>query len=109
MLAMEGIVGSIRRLSGGVVFNCGSGGKEPACRGRRCGFDPWVRKIPWRRKWQPTPVFLPRKSPEQRSLPGGLESTGSQRVGHGLAKAATVCSTRFAFQRGDITVISRAT
>ena len=25
---------------------------------RRQGFDPWVRKIPWRRKWQPTPVFL---------------------------------------------------
>ena len=25
---------------------------------RRWGFDPWVRKIPWRRKWQPTPVFL---------------------------------------------------
>ena len=29
---------------------------------RRPAFDPWVRKIPWRRKWQPTPVFLPRKS-----------------------------------------------
>ena len=28
---------------------------------RRCGFNSWVRKIPWRRKWQPTPVFLPRK------------------------------------------------
>ena len=27
---------------------------------RRPGFNPWVRKIPWRRKWQPTPVFLPR-------------------------------------------------
>jgi len=26
------------------------------------GFDPWVEKIPWRRKWQPTPVFLPRES-----------------------------------------------
>ena len=31
-------------------------------------FDPWVRKIPWRRAWQPTPVFLPRES--QRSLAG---------------------------------------
>ena len=30
------------------------------CRGcKSCGFDPWVWKIPWRRKWQPTPVFLP--------------------------------------------------
>ena len=37
---------------------------------RRCGFDPWVGKIPWRRKWQPTPVFLPRKSPGPRSLVG---------------------------------------
>ena len=37
-------------------------GKEPACQGRRCerpGFDPWVGKMPWRRVWQPTPVFLP--------------------------------------------------
>ena len=36
-------------------------------RWRRCGFDPWVRKIPWRRKWQPTPVFLPGKSQGQKS------------------------------------------
>ena len=35
--------------------------------GRR-GFDPWVGNIPWRRKWQPTPVFLPGKSHGQRSL-----------------------------------------
>ena len=34
------------------------------------GFDPWVRKIPWRGKWQPTPVFLPGESNEQRSLVG---------------------------------------
>ena len=33
-------------------------------------FDPWVRKIPWRRKWQPTPVFLPGKSHGRRSLVG---------------------------------------
>ena len=32
--------------------------------------DPWVGKIPWRRKWQPTPVFLPGKSHGQRSLAG---------------------------------------
>jgi len=31
-------------------------------------FDPWVRKLPWRRKGQPTPVFLPGKSHRQRSL-----------------------------------------
>ena len=34
----------------------------------RPGFDPWVRKIPWRRKWQPTPVFLPGESHGQRRL-----------------------------------------
>ena len=33
-------------------------------------FDPWVGKIPWRRKWQPTPVFLPEKSHGWRSLVG---------------------------------------
>ena len=35
---------------------------------RRPGFDPWVRKITWRRKWQPIPVFLPGESHGQRSL-----------------------------------------
>ena len=38
------------------------------CRTR--GFNPWVRKIPWKMKWQPTPVFLPEKSHGQRSLAG---------------------------------------
>ena len=38
--------------------------------GIRDGFDPWVRKIPWRRAWQPTPVFLPGESHGQRSLVG---------------------------------------
>ena len=39
-------------------------------RWRRHGFSPWVGKIPWRRKWQPTPVFLSGKSHGQRSLVG---------------------------------------
>ena len=49
------------------------GGEESACqcrRPRRCGFDPWVQKIPWSRKWQPTPGFLPGESHGQRSLAG---------------------------------------
>ena len=53
------------------VFPGGSVGKESTCqfrRHKRCRFDPWVGKIPWRRKWQPTPVFLPGKSQGQRSL-----------------------------------------
>ena len=48
-------------------------GKEPAWeyrRCKRCGFDLWVGKIPWRRAWQPTPVFLPGKSHGQRNLAG---------------------------------------
>ena len=36
----------------------------------RCGFDPWVGKTPWRRKWQPTPIFLPGKFYGQRGLAG---------------------------------------
>ena len=39
-------------------------------KGRRLRFDPWVGKIPWRRKWQPTPVFLLGKFHGQRSLAG---------------------------------------
>ena len=42
--------------------------KKSVCQSRRLGFNPWVRKIPWRRKWQPTPVFLPGESHGQRSL-----------------------------------------
>ena len=47
-------------------------GKEPTCQCRRCGFDPWVGKIPWRRKWQPTPVLLLEE-------PGGLQSMESKK------------------------------
>ena len=42
----------------------------PANAGRRRGFNPWVRKIPWRRKWQPAPVFLPGEFHGRRSLVG---------------------------------------
>ena len=45
-------------------------GRELTCQCRRPGSDPWVRTISWRRKWQPTPVFLPGKSHGQRSLVG---------------------------------------
>ena len=52
-------------------FPGGISGKESACqcrRCKRCWFYPWVRKIPWSRKWQPSLVFLPGKSQGQRSL-----------------------------------------
>ena len=61
----------------------GASDKEPACQCRgcqRCGFSPWVRKIPWRRAWQPTPVFLPGESHGQRSLEG---------YSHGVAESQT--------------------
>ena len=59
--------------------------KESACqyrRHRRCGLNPWVRKIMWGRKWQPTPVFLSGKSQGQTSLE---DSMGLQRVGYDWA------------------------
>jgi len=58
--------------------------KEPACQCRRCEFDPWVEKIPWRRKWQSIPIFFPGKSHRQRSLVD-YSSWGRKRVGHNLA------------------------
>ena len=45
-------------------------GQESTCQCKRWGFNPSVGKIPWRRAWQPTPVFLPGESHGQRSLPG---------------------------------------
>ena len=59
-------------------FPGGVASKEPACHCRRhkgTRFDPWVGKVPWRRKWQPTPVFLPGEFHGQLSL-------ADHRVGH---------------------------
>ena len=42
----------------------------PNAKDKRHGFDPWVEKIPWKRAWQPTPVFLPGESHGQRNLAG---------------------------------------
>ena len=60
-----------RHLSAGASWWCS--GKEPTWQSRRLrrqGFSPWIRKIPWRRKWQPIPGFLPGESHGQRSLAG---------------------------------------
>ena len=68
-------------------FPGGASGKEYACQCRRLkrhGFDPWVRKIPWSRKWQPTLVLLPGESHRQRSLVGYIV--------HGVAKSRTQLS-----------------
>jgi len=59
-------------------------GKESVCqcrRHKRHGFDPGAGKIPWRRKWQPTAVFFPEESYEQRSLVG-YRLWGCKEFGH---------------------------
>ena len=53
-------------------------GKESTCQCRRCGFDPQVGKIPWRRKWQPS---IPAWKIPWTEEPGRLQSWGFQRVG----------------------------
>ena len=63
-------------------------GKESTCQCRRRGFDPWSGEIPWRRKWQPPPVFLPGKLYGQRSL-AGYSPWGCKRVGHDLVTQQT--------------------
>ena len=71
-------------------WSVGASSKEPACwcRSReRHRFDPWVGKIPWRRKWQPTPVFLLGETHGQRSLAGYSpwgckESDTTERLNH---------------------------
>ena len=52
----------------------GTSSKESICqcRRQRHGFDAWVGKIPWRRAWPPTPVFLPGETHEQKSLEGSI-------------------------------------
>ena len=62
-------------------FPRGSDGKETVCNVGDLGFDPWVGKIPWRKAWQPTPVCLSGESPWTEKS-GGLQSMGSQIVGH---------------------------
>ena len=59
-------------------FLGGANGKKSTCQCRRLKkhrFNPWVRKVPWRRAWQPTPVFLPGESPWTGEL-GGLQFIG---------------------------------
>ena len=59
-------------------------GKESTCNAGDAGSFSWVRKIPWRRKWQPTPVFLPGEFHGQRSL-AGYSPWSLKTVRHDLA------------------------
>ena len=57
--------------------------KESTCQCRRHRFDPRAGEIPWSRKWQPTPIYLPGKSHGQRSL-AGYSPQGCKNLGHNL-------------------------
>ena len=59
---------------------------------RRCGFNPWFGKIPWRRKWQPTAIFLPGEFHGQRSLVG-YSPWDHKRVRHDLETKQQQCPT----------------
>ena len=75
--------------------NCGSAGKESTCqcrRHKRCGFDPWVGKIPRRRKWQLTAIFLPGNFHGQKSL-AAYSYVGLHVILHGVVKSLTRLST----------------
>ena len=78
------------QINGIMCYLCFPGGasdKEPACQCIRCkryGFNPWVGKIPWIRKWQPTPVFFPGEFHGQRS------PVGCSPVGHTESDTAEV-------------------
>ena len=86
----------ISRITWGMLtYNCvylawgfpsGSSDKESTCqcwRHKRHGFDPWVGKIPWRRKWQPIPVFLQKKPRDKGAWLATVHR--SQIVGHDWA------------------------
>ena len=66
----------------------------PSC--RRPRFNPWVGKMPWRRKWQPTPVYLPREFHGQRSLEscprGCKESDTTEKLKHTFLAISTLTS-----------------
>ena len=70
----------------GLTNSCEKKRGEKQRRSKRLGFDPWVGKIPWRRKWQPTPIFLPGESHGQRSLAGYSPSVQ-------FSSAAQLCLT----------------
>ena len=78
-------------------FPGGASGKESTCqcrRHKRCGFNPWVRKIPWSRKWYPTSLFLPRKFHGQRGL-AGYSLQGHKESDKTKHNSFSQCSVRY--------------
>ena len=80
-------------------------GKESTCNARHAGLDPWVDKSPWRRKWQPTPVFLPGKSLGQRSL-AGYSPWGCERVGQDWVTNTFLFSWLFSLNEPDSNTVT---
>ena len=76
LAAIHGVTQSWTRLRDWTELNWTEGipwwliSKESACQCKRCGFNSWVERILWKRKWQSTPVLLPRDSHGQTSLAG---------------------------------------
>ena len=68
---------------------------------QRHRFDPWVRKIPGRRAWQPTPVFLPEESHGQRSLTGCKESDVTDATEHSTQRVSSTGNAREMDRGGD--------
>ena len=73
--------------------------KEPTGQCKRPRFDPWVEKIPWRREWQPTPVFMPGESDRQRSL-AGCTPSGCKRVRHNWSTKTRSVKTKISWEEG---------
>ena len=76
----------------GCYWPTGASGKEPACqcwRCKRCVFDPWVVRIPWRRKWQPL-RYSCLENPMDRGAWQGIQSMGLQRVRHNWAHTHSI-------------------
>ena len=98
--AVYGVAQSRTRLKR--LRSSSSSGKESACqcrRHKRCGFSPWVGKIPWWRAWQLTPVFLPGESQGQSSLPVTVHSVSKSQSPmkrpsmHAHEESLNVCNT----------------
>ena len=80
-------------------FPDGSDSKESTCSVGDLGSIPGLGRSPWRRAWQPTPVFLPGESPWTEE-PRGLQSVGSQRVGQDSATKHSTVSSGMGLQHG---------
>ena len=87
----------IWRLNNMLLFPRWFSVKESACQCKRCRFDPLVGKIPWRRKWQPTLVFLPGKSHGQRSL--AVYSLWGHKVSHMTQQLTTTTTKQYATKK----------